>query len=81
MLPSILDHIDEGEAGLDNALPFDQIRNARYAPGNRVSSDLVVLLQKNSESRVNGNEDFKKVEQGITRFMDQNCKPGVGPAG
>lgn len=77
VLPSILDHIDEGEAGLDNALPFDQIRNARYAPGNRVSSDLVALLQKNSESRVNGNEDFKKVEQGITRFMERKNRKEV----
>jgi carboxyl-terminal processing protease len=77
VLPSILDHIDEGEAGLDNALPFDQIRNARYAPGNRVSSDLVALLQKNSETRVNGNDDFKKVEQGITRFMDRKNRKEV----
>lgn len=77
VLPSILDHIDEGESGLDNALPFDQIRNARYAPGNRVTSDLVAMLQKNSESRVIGNDDFKKVEQGITRFMDRKNRKEV----
>lgn len=77
VLPSILDHIDEGEAGLDNALPFDQIRNARYAPGNRVSTDLIAALQKNSESRVGGNEDFKKVEQGISRFMERKNRKEV----
>lgn len=77
VLPSILDHIDEGEAGLDNALPFDQIRNARYAPGNRVSTDLIASLQKNSESRVGGNEDFKKVEQGINRFMERKNRKEV----
>jgi carboxyl-terminal processing protease len=77
VLPSILDHIDEGEAGLDNALPFDQIRNARYAPGNRVSTDLIAALQKSSESRVGGNEDFKKVEQGISRFMERKNRKEV----
>jgi len=77
VLPSILDHIDEGEAGLDNALPFDQIRNARYAPGNRVSTDLIAALQKSSESRVGGNEDFKKVEQGISRFMERKSRKEV----
>lgn len=77
VLPSILDHIDEGEAGLDNALPFDQIRNARYAPGNRVSTDLIASLQKSSESRVGGNDDFKKVEQGISRFMERKNRKEV----
>lgn len=77
VLPSILDHIDEGEAGLDNALPFDQIRNARYSAGNRVSTDLVAMLQKNSGSRIGSNEDFKKVDQGIQRFMERKNRKEV----
>ncbi len=77
VLPSILDHLDEGEAGLDNALPFDQIRNARYNAGKLVSSELVAALQKNSEVRIGGNADFQKVEQGIQRFIDRKNRKEV----
>ena len=77
VLPSILDHLDEGEAGLDNALPFDQIRNARYSAGKQVPSELVATLQKNSEVRMTANEDFKKVEQGIQRFIERKNRKEI----
>ena len=77
VLPSILDHIDEGEAGLDNALPFDQIRAAAYNPGKLVNSELIAALQKNSESRMTSDEDFKKVEQGIQRFIERKSRKEV----
>ena len=77
VLPSILDHLDEGEAGLDNALPFDQIRNARYVPGKSVTSELVASLQKSSEGRMTANEDFKKVEQGIQRFIERKNRKEI----
>ena len=77
VLPSILDHLDEGEAGLDNALPFDQIRNARYVPGKSVTSELVASLQKSSEGRMTANEDFQKVEQGIQRFIERNNRKEI----
>ena len=77
VLPSILDHLDEGEAGLDNALPFDQIRNAKYNAGKLVSSELVAALQKNSEGRLTGSEDFKKVEQGIQRFIERKSRKEI----
>ena len=77
VLPSILDHLDEGEAGLDNALPFDQIRNSRYNPGKLVSSELVAALQKNSEARLTTSEDFKKVEQAIQRFIERKNRKEI----
>ncbi len=77
VLPSILDYLDEGEAGLDNALPFDQIRNARYSAGKQVSSELVATLQKNSEVRMTANEDFKKVELGIQRFIERKNRKEI----
>lgn len=71
VLPSILDHIDEGEAGLDNALPFDQIRNARYSAGKLVPADVVATIQKNSETRIKADGEFQKIEQGIARFLER----------
>lgn len=77
VLPSLLDHLDEGESGLDNALPFDQIRNARFNPGKLVSPEYVAALQKNSETRMTGNADFKKIEQGIQRFIERKNRKDV----
>ncbi len=77
VLPSILDHLDEGEAGLDNALPFDQIRNARYAAGKLVSADVVATMQKNSETRVKADSDFQKIETGIARFLERKNRKEV----
>jgi carboxyl-terminal processing protease len=39
VLPSILDHRDLGESSLDNALPFDHIPPARFAPSGFVNSN------------------------------------------
>ena len=77
VLPSLLDHIDEGESGLENALPFDQIRNANYLPGKPISADLIAALQKNSEVRVSGDQDFQKVDQGIRRFIERKNRKEV----
>ncbi len=77
VLPSLLDHIDEGESGLENALPFDQIRAANYLSGKPVSSELIAALQKNSEVRIGADADFQKVDQGIRRFIDRKNRKEV----
>ena len=77
VLPSLLDHIDEGEAGLENALPFDQIRNANYLPGKPISPELIAALQKNSEVRVSADKDFHKVDEGIQRFIERKNRKEV----
>ncbi|MFO1004995.1 MAG: carboxy terminal-processing peptidase [Planctomycetaceae bacterium] len=77
VLPSLLDHIDEGESGLENALPFDQIRNASYLPGKPISPELIAALQKNSEVRVSADKDFQKVDEGIKRFIERKNRKEV----
>lgn len=77
VLPSLLDHIDEGESGLENALPFDQIRNANYLPGKPISPELIAALQKNSEVRVSADKDFHKVDAGIQRFIERKNRKEV----
>jgi carboxyl-terminal processing protease len=77
VLPSLLDHFDEGESGLENALPFDQIRDAAYLPGKLVSSELIAALQKHSESRVATDTDFQKVDQGIRRFIERKNRKEI----
>ena len=66
-----------GALGDACALPFDQIRYARYNPGKLVSSELVAALQKNSEGRLGGNEEFKKIAQGIQRLIERKNRKEV----
>jgi carboxyl-terminal processing protease len=77
VLPSLLDHIDEGEASLDNALPFDHIDPARYSASRLVSSEVTAALQKQSEHRVATVEDFQKVEKVIRQYLERKNKKSV----
>ncbi len=77
VLPSLLDHVDEGESGLDNALPFDHIDPARYSASRLVSTDVVASLQKRSEQRVATVEDFQKVEKLIRQYLERKNRKSV----
>jgi carboxyl-terminal processing protease len=77
VLPSLLDHIDEGESSLDNALPFDHIDPARYSASRLVSAEVVAALQKQSEQRVATVDDFQKVEKLIRQYLERKNKKSV----
>ena len=77
VLPSLLDHLDQGEAFLDNALPFDQIQPASHTDNRLVSPNLVASLQKTSEARVTGAKDFLKVNKAITRYLERKSRKTV----
>lgn len=74
VLPSLIDHWDLGESFLDNALPFDQIRPARYSSGRYVSPEIVAALQQNSERRISADEEFQKVSTEIERYLSRKNK-------
>ena len=69
-LPSLLDHIDSGEAFLDNALPFHQIPAATYSLTRYVSPQIVTLLADLSRERLGASEDFQKIEKQIARYLE-----------
>lgn len=71
VLPSLIDHFDLGESFLDNALPFDRIRQAAFSPNASINPRIIADLQQNSEARVNQNEEFQKLEKAITRFIER----------
>ncbi len=77
VLPSLLDHLDQGEAFLDNALPFDQIQPASHTDNRLVSPNLVASLQKTSEARVTGDKEFLKVNKAITRYLERKSRKTV----
>jgi carboxyl-terminal processing protease len=77
VLPSLLDQIDEGEAGLDNALPFDKIAPAKYSQNRLVTGDVVAQLQKKSEERVATTDGFKKEEADIHTFLERKNRKTI----
>jgi carboxyl-terminal processing protease len=77
VLPSLLDHADLGESFLDNALPFDQIKPARYSAGRFVNPDLVAALQKGSEERVSHQEDFQELQDVIARYLERKNRKTI----
>lgn len=65
ILPSVYDHMDLGEASLENALEADRIRSqSRFTPLDLVL-DYVSELKGASEKRVKDNRDFKYVYSDI----------------
>ena len=68
VLPSLLDHMDWGEASLDNALPFDRIRPAEFSKTDFVSSDIIDALNKSSRARVAADPKFQEVLADIKKY-------------
>jgi carboxyl-terminal processing protease len=77
VLPSLLDQIDEGESGLDNALPFDKIKPSRYSASRLVTTDVVSSLQKKSETRITANSDFQKVDKAIKQYLERKNRKTI----
>jgi carboxyl-terminal processing protease len=67
ILPSINNHMEVGEASLDNPLPWDTIPAANYTKLNRIEP-LLPELRKRSESRVTIDRDFELIREDIERY-------------
>ncbi len=67
ILPSIIDELEVGEKYYDYALPYEEIKTAKYTKFNRVKP-FAAELKKRSDLRVAKDEDFTKVRDEITKF-------------
>lgn len=77
VLPSLIDHMDEGEAFLDNALAFDQIRPAQYEPVGMVTPELLSDMRKKSAARVAEDEDFQDLQERIASYLERKNRKTV----
>lgn len=77
VLPSLIDHMDVGEASLENALAFNRIDPADYERLAYVNADLISRLQTQSQTRVADNKDFKKIEGDITKYVDRKNRKKI----
>ena len=77
VLPSLIDHMDVGEASLDNALAFNRIDPAEYDRLAYVNNDVISRLQNASKKRVAANDDFKKLEGDIAKYVDRKNRKTI----
>jgi len=75
-LPSLSDPKTFGETSYDNALPWTQIKPAKYAPADTVMT-LLPKLQSRHEARVDSDPDFQRLLKDIADLKAQREKGTV----
>lgn len=72
VLPSLLSHRDVGEDSLENALAFDRITSARYAPfSSLVNDNMISQLGRNSAARVAADREFSLLNKLVQRYVER----------
>jgi carboxyl-terminal processing protease len=67
VLPSIVDELEIGEKYYDYALPYEEIKTAKYSKFN-LTRPFVPELKKRSESRIATDVEFKKIRDEIEKY-------------
>ncbi len=76
VLPSLDNVLDVGEVSLDNPLPYDTIKSAKFEPVNRVAPFLDELRKRSSE-RVAKEQDFDFVREDIAIYKKAKAEKTV----
>jgi carboxyl-terminal processing protease len=71
ILPSVLAHMDIGEADLDHALPSDKVRMQEHKNYRMVDSAMRVALQDASNARIQKSADYEKLLKRIEAYRKQ----------
>ncbi len=72
-LPGLSDPKSFGEASYDNALPWAQIKPAKYAPAGNLGS-LIEKLQERHDDRVKSDLDFQRFSEDVAELKVQREK-------
>ncbi|NLS17564.1 carboxy terminal-processing peptidase [Rhizobium sp. P40RR-XXII] len=72
-LPGLSDPKSFGESSYDNALPWTQVKPAKYAPAGNVKA-LLPQLQSRHEARVQNDKDFQRFVEDIAVLKAQRDK-------
>jgi len=71
VIPSQIDHLDLGEAFLDNALAFDSVKPVERKQYSFATEAVVSKLVKASQERLASSEHFKEVAGRIERYLER----------
>jgi carboxyl-terminal processing protease len=72
-LPGLSDTKSFGEASYDNALPWKQIKPAKYAPAGDMAA-LLPQLQERHDARVSNDRDFQRFVEDVAELKAQREK-------
>ncbi|UWU23873.1 carboxy terminal-processing peptidase (plasmid) [Rhizobium sp. CB3060] len=75
-LPGLSDPKTFGEASFDNALPWTQVKPAKYAPAGDIKA-LLPQLQSRHDARVQNDPDFQRFVTDVTELKAQREKQVV----
>lgn len=76
-LPSLIAHLDIGEADLDYPLAFDRVEPLEFKRLDYVDQAGCDRLRQLSRQRCGGSEDFQEVVRDISRYKDQQKRRHV----
>lgn len=76
-LPFYIDPEDVGESAKDTALPWDQIRAARFMDTNKISSDDISRLNSLQSQRAAGNADLQYLISDIQAIQERKGRKTV----
>ncbi|QDU11609.1 carboxy terminal-processing peptidase [Gimesia aquarii] len=71
ILPSLIDNMDLGESFLDDAMEFDKIDVAQFAPVGMVNQQILNPLQQSSAKRIVANKEFKETQKEIDKYLEK----------
>lgn len=74
--PSFVDPGEFGESSEPTALPYDEIKSTRFNKFSNIKN-LIPLLQKQHEIRVNDNKDFKYLVADIEEYKENKKKNSI----
>jgi carboxyl-terminal processing protease len=77
VLPSLLDHMDLGEASLDNVMEFDRVPAVDHKNYHLVSPAIVSLLRDRSKARVAVSKDFADVNENINKYLNRKKRKSI----
>jgi len=76
-LPSLISHLDVGEADLDYPVDFDRVESLDFKRLGNVDQALCDRLSHLSRQRRRNSEDFEKVLKNIRRYEEQKAKKTI----
>lgn len=71
VLPSQIDHLDLGEASLDNAMAFDQVEEVKRKQYGESTDIIIEKVAKASEQRIGSSDHFNKLKARIGRYLER----------
>ncbi len=69
--------MDFGEGKMDNALKFEKVPELLHDHYNKISPELVTLLNNRSEQRRKADPKFQKLDERIKQFLDRKARHSI----